>query len=359
MGNHKFLNIIFLLLYFNTNAQLNNSANIVTGANTFITVDNLNLINNGVLNQSAGTWKFSGNINSTIGGTTVAQFYRLQLAKNTGNSLQLLSNIQVSNELQFTSGLLNLNTKNIILSPAALLTGETETSRITGTNGGYVEITIPLNAPNAVNAGNLGVTITSAQNLGSTVIRRGHVAQTDAGTPNFSINRYFDINPANNTSLNATLRINYFDAELNGKNEASLSVWKSTDNSNWSYAGFSTRNAASNFVEANSIASFSRWTLSDKFATGIFDLPNGRNSLQVWPNPFMEWITVGIESTKPTKANLQVFNMLGQIVYAKPLLIVRGKNIFPVKIAAFAKGVYQLIITGNEGSNAIIPLVKQ
>lgn len=78
-----------------------------------------------------------------------------------------------------------------------------------------------------------------------------------------SINRYFDILPTSNISLNATLQFNYFDDELNGLAENSLVLWKSANNSNWTNEGFNLRNATGNYVLKNGINSFSRWTLSE------------------------------------------------------------------------------------------------
>ncbi|MBI2729290.1 MAG: T9SS type A sorting domain-containing protein [Sphingobacteriales bacterium] len=350
---------IFIAFFSNAQLHIGPGINWKSSAGTYVVLDNIGLKHDATSASLDNIFTFTGTTNVLVSGTTLPLFTNVNVALSGSSKIILQRSISISQNLSFQSGLVDLNNNNIDLGTTGSLIGESETARIIGAAGGYIQAIKILNAPASVNPGNLGAVITSAQNLGSTTIRRGHVAQTDVATPNFSIQRYYDITPTTNTSLNATLRINYFDAELNGKTEANLSAWKSTDNINWSYAGFSTRNAASNFVEANTIASFSRWTLSDKFATGIFDLPNGRNSLQVWPNPFIEWITVAIESTKPTKANLQVFNMLGQIVYTQPLSILMGKNIFPVKIAAFAKGVYQLKITGNDGSSAVVPVMKQ
>jgi hypothetical protein len=148
------------------------------------------------------------------------------------------------------------------LQPTALLNGESETSRITGTTGGYVEITNSLNVPSSINPGNLGAIISSFQNLGSTLIRRGHQSQVNGVGAGNSIFRYFDIIPANNTSLNATLRFNYFDAELNGHTESNLQLWKSPNNTSWTNQGFTSRDVTNNYVEKTAIPDFSRWTLS-------------------------------------------------------------------------------------------------
>ena len=77
-----------------------------------------------------------------------------------------------------------------------------------------------------------------------------------------SIFRYYDILPTNNTALNATLRFQYLDAEMNGLNENTIVLWKSPDNTHWSSQGFTTRNTTSNYVEKTGIMDFSRWTLS-------------------------------------------------------------------------------------------------
>ena len=336
-------------------------ASFTTSGGVVVTLQDMDLQMDGDINQLSGngTFRFSGAQNNTISGSTPPLFDILEMAKTGAAKLSLQRSITIGSSLKFTSGLLDLNINNITLNPTASLTGETETSRLTGTNGGYIQITTSLNAPSSANPGNLGAVITSTQNLGSTVIRRGHAAQTDGGTPNFNIQRYYDITPTNNANLNATLRINYFDAELNGKVEANLSVWKSIDNINWTSAGFSNRNTASNFVEANNFAAFGRWTLSDKVATGIFDLPSGRNSIRVWPNPYTDMFTVGIESTRATKATVQVFDMTGKMIYTQPILIAQGKNNLPVRLSSFAKGIYQLKVIGMEGSVAVIPIMKQ
>jgi hypothetical protein len=361
----KYFFTMFLFIPVLINAQgtmkLSSGTNIVTSSTAFVVLQDMHLTTDGTINQTTnnGTYKFTGTLNSNINGASNPLFDVLEVAKTGSAVVSLQRAVNIGSSLKFTSGLLNLNNNNIILSSAGLINGETESSRLTGTNGGYIQITSTLNAPNAVNPGNLGAVITSAQNLGNTVIRRGHAAQTDVATPNFSINRYFDISPATNTNLNATLRINYFDAELNGKTETALNIWKSTDNTNWTITNFSSKSNTSNFMEASGVNSFARFTLSDKIITGIFDLPGGRNSLTVFPNPYAATLTIQIESTKSTKATIQLFDMLGQLVYVKPISILQGKNTLPLQLKMMAKGIYQLKIIGEEGSVAVIPVMKE
>jgi hypothetical protein len=244
--------------------KVQSGAVIATTGGAVITLNNMDLNNDGTISQSTGqgSFLFNGNANSTISGTASPLFDILQIAKTGSAKLTLQRGIQIGSGITFTSGIINLNNQNILLQPAALLNGESETSHITGTNGGYVQITKTLNAPTLVNAGNLGAVITSTQNLGSTIIRRGHVSQTNASGAGNSIFRYYDIIPTNNASLNAGLRLKYLDAELNGLDENSLVLLKSTDNTHWTSQGFDSRNTTTNYVEKAGLADFSRWTLS-------------------------------------------------------------------------------------------------
>ncbi len=227
-----------------------------------LVLNNMNLENDGTISLSSGdgTFLFNGNITTTISGTSMPLFDRIELAKTGTAQLQLQRNISAVSGINFISGILNLNNNNILLQTNALITGENELRRITGTNGGFVEITALLNNPSSVNPANLGAIITANLNLGSTIIRRGHQAQT-IGTGS-SINRYFDIIPTNNTSLNATLRFTYFDAELNALDENSIVVWKSPDNIAWTELGADSRNITLNYVEKTNIPDFTRQTLA-------------------------------------------------------------------------------------------------
>lgn len=229
-----------------------------------VTLHDINLVNDGTINQSAGEgiFRFSGTANNTISGVNALLFDILQIAKTGVAKISLQQNIAIGSGITFTSGLIDLNNNNIFLQPAALLNGESETSRIIGPVGGYVEITNTLNAPSAINAGNLGAIITSGTNLGATTIRRGHLSQTNGTGAGNSIHRYYDISPANNTGLNATLRFQYFDAELNGLAENILLLWKSVNTTSWNNEGFTTRDDINNYVEKTGITDFSRWTLS-------------------------------------------------------------------------------------------------
>jgi hypothetical protein len=244
-------------------AQLvNNGASMTMTSGTHLGINNLSFKNDGVFDQAVGTVSFTGAAAASISGAVIPAFYILNLNKP-GTNLQLQTSIHVNNNLQMVNGSLNLNANNIFLDPAALLNGESETSYITGTNGGYVQIMNVLNAPSAANPGNLGAVITSSNNLGTVTIRRGHRSQHNTYGGGSSLLRYYDIIPDNNTALNASLRINYLDAELNNLDENGFTMTSSSDNQHWTNMGFSARTATGNYVEQTGINSFSRFTLTE------------------------------------------------------------------------------------------------
>jgi hypothetical protein len=99
--------------------------------------------------------------------------------------------------------------------------------------------------------------------LGNVNIQRTHEpAQNPDGTYT-GIQRTFFIQPEHDTLLNATLRFYYFDAELNGKDENTLTLWQSDDGITWKDDGISSRNITDNYVEKTGLTSLSYFTLSD------------------------------------------------------------------------------------------------
>jgi hypothetical protein len=243
--------------------HITSGANIKLDSGVVVDLYNTNLIVDGTLQQSPGdgTFLFTGAIPTSISGSSLPVFDKLLVATGTGHTLSLQHPVSVVSQVVFTSGLLDLNNNNLNLGSTGLLINESDSSRIIGPLGGQVIATATLNAPSAVNPGNLGAIITSSQNLGSTTIGRGHQPQVIGGT-GASILRYFDITPTNDVNLNASLRQQYFDAELNGMNPDSLQVWSSSNDSTWTDFGSTDRDTSLQYVDLIGIDSFSRWTLS-------------------------------------------------------------------------------------------------
>jgi hypothetical protein len=256
-----FILLCCILSFLNNQAQLQFSSGInwKSSAGTYVVLDNMSLQHDAASASLDNIFKFTGNMTASINGGSLPLFTNIEVALTGTAKIILQRTININQGLSFQSGLIDLNNNNIDLGTMGAINGESETSRIVGDNGGYIQIMSTLNSPSSLNPGNLGVMFTSSQNFGSTVIRRGHQSQSIANHQ--SINRYFDISPANNTLLNATLRFTYFDAELNGIDENTILLWKSPDNVNWNEIGFDSRSTITNYVEKTGIGDFSRWTL--------------------------------------------------------------------------------------------------
>jgi hypothetical protein len=245
--------------------RIGNGAYLKLAGGAYVVTDDMNVENNGDITMPAGdgTIKFTGSTNVSLlgsGNTTLSTLYML---KNTSSQLNLQQNIVVNQQVFFSLGNINLGNNTITLQGIGAVNGESDLARIMGTGSGYVQIISSLNAPASANPGNLGAIITSASDLGNTTVRRGHTSQVNSFGNGNSILRYYDIIPTNNSSLNATLRFSYLDAELNGLNENSLTLWRSANNSNWTNLGFDTRNPAVNYVEKTGIDQLFRFTLAD------------------------------------------------------------------------------------------------
>ena len=225
--------------------------------------------NNGTFTQQSGTVTVDGGSDQAISVTTSTSFYNLTNS-NSATTVTLNQDITVSNTLAMSGTAdIDMNANNIDLSSGGTITGETDTDRIYDTGGttdvsGVITTTRVLNAPATFNVGGMGATITSAANMGSTTIKRGHIAQT--GLTNTSLLRYYSITPTTNTGLDATLVFEYLDSELNGQgeNEADFVLWRSTDGgTNWSN-NLGTVNAGANTITLSSIDAFSLWTPSSE-----------------------------------------------------------------------------------------------
>ena len=265
----KILSLLSIFAFINNmycqgTFYVSNVANIKSANSAYIVLDNMNVVNNGNITQAAGdgTVKFTGSNNVSVSGSGTTTIDHLLLAKGSATNLNLNTNIGIATEVFFTSGLLNLNNSILTLTGSSLFNNESEVSRAFTAGTGYAERSAILNAPASANPGNLGAIITSSQNMGTTLIRRGHKSQTNTSGLGNSILRYFDITPTNNAGLNATFRFQYFDAELNGLDENTLIFGKSLDGITWANIGFDSRNTIANYVEKTGINDFSRWTLS-------------------------------------------------------------------------------------------------
>lgn len=243
--------------------QVSNGANVLASSGANVVLNNISLNHGNTPISGDGKILFTGNsATTTISGNSIKN---IVLNKTAGTSVKLLSNLTLSGTLQLISGKLDLNSYDLNLGTTGSLSDENENSYVTG-NSGFVIRQATLNAPTTADPGNLGLSITSSSNLGNTTIKRGNYALSDGS--NFSINRFFDVIPTNNTALNATVKLKYLDTQLNGLQENQLKFLTSANaGSTWSEVNTATLNTTNNEIEATGLATLNRITLASNFTT--------------------------------------------------------------------------------------------
>lgn len=392
-------------------------ARLVATGGALVTLENMNLDNNGELNTDfyntiyfppSSIFRFSGNtttdISQSITGTNTATFFdRLEIAKG-GGYLQLKHWVlQVYSEVRFISGLFDLNSNALYLMSSqnsnhagAFLSGESELSRITG--GLVVALSRNLPANSTTDPANLGLVI-STVDCKNINIYRGHIPRTGNIGNGTSISRYYDITHGGWTGVNcndsdfyAPVRFKYFDGELNGFNENNLVMWESMDsgtvsqqglNVNWTNLGFTSRNTIGNYIQqsaylqihhnSNPIGDFSsRFTLSTAYnprpgktsqpqlTSHPATLPHLKNSLKTWPNPANKILWININATATSKADISIYDVQGRLIRTQHNQLTAGKNLLSMDIKSLATGTYYMSTQWHDGKerNSVM-FVKQ
>ncbi len=213
----------------------------------------------GTFTATGSTVEYNGSAAQTVSATNIT-YSSLKINNPSGTSLA--NNVTVNDSLIIQLGTLDLGTRILTVSPTGQLY-ESPGNIVKGTTG-YLITTRSINAPSSLDVGGFGAVLTTSANLGSTEIRRGHSVRTGG-----SIKRYYDITPANNSGLNATLVFKYDDSELNLRPEKSLKLFKSTNSgSTWTNMG-GTVNVSTNEITITGLSSFSRWTADSSGVSAI------------------------------------------------------------------------------------------
>jgi len=187
----------------------------------------------------------------TIGSSTAGNIGIKAIPFNDPVTFNAVGNLNLENDIDLNGQTITLGNE-ITLNEAS--------GRFYGTTG---DITTTRNLSNisAVNVAGLGATLTTSADMGATAITRGHSNQ-NWGEVN-SVLRYFDIEPSNNTGLNATMVFNYHDAELNSLTESKLFLYKSTDGGTIHSCEGGTVNTSANTITLAGINDFSRWMAAE------------------------------------------------------------------------------------------------
>jgi hypothetical protein len=176
-----------------------------------------------------------------------------------------------------------------------------------------------------------------------------------------SIHRYFQITPATNSQLNATLRFFYLDKELAGIDEAALQLWKGADLGNyWLFNGRDSVNVKANYIVKTGIDHFTRYTLGAETTTDKLlrvagsDMPRQEarlTTIQVYPNPLHEQFMLTFWSGHEKEYVISLYDQFGHLLQSKKAMGCKGMNQITWNMSAYAKGVYYLSFNDRSFQN--------
>jgi hypothetical protein len=342
---NKFKNFIGLVLIClagmppGLQAQVQSSSGlklVATGALKLV-FDDAELINHGEFTPGNSTVIFKGNMPARISGSKAVNFHNLAISK-TGQDLTLDNDLRISGKLSLEQGNLQLNNRLLDLGYTGNIEGERNEARITG---GFIRVNALLNAPRAVNPGNIGVEISSAASLGETVITRGHATQFSVdGQP--LIQRYYDIKSQNNKNLRASLKFYYLDAELNNGKEDALSVFASSNtNRRWDERGKDNSDLKANYIVKNQLDELHRFTLAGA-TNKLLAQQSSKISVQLFPNPTPGQFMILLNSAEEKESAIMLYDQLGRLLESRKVQFRAGINNITWNISKYANGTYYL-----------------
>jgi hypothetical protein len=345
-----------------------------------LVLNNAGLITDGGFKQGNSTIIFTGNgpaAKARLGGNQTTAFRHVTINRSL-NDVLLNGDIVIQGTLTMIKGNLQLNSRTVDLSSTGDISGESNLSHITGISGGSVRKTAILNAPQAVNPGNIGVALTSAANLGQTVITRGHLQQQLPGV-GAGIQRFFIITPTNNVQVNGTLRFYYLDTELAGIDENALNLWSGADaeEGDWLLIGKDSSDTITNKVVKYGLDHFKTFTLAPGTVSQLLRVNNvttkasstdqqqelsnsfsaAQTSVRVYPNPLQEQFVIDFFSNQGKEYVISLYNQNGQLLQSKKALCGVGMNRIHWNMSDYANGVY-FVVFENEGLKSI-KVIKQ
>jgi hypothetical protein len=280
--------------------------------------------------------------------------------------LQLNSSLDLTGGIRFARGLLDLNGQSVFfVQPQAVVQGETPAAYAYGHYGGDLLAGKLLPFPNQENVGGLGMAITAGGNLGYAEVRRGHLMHFTPG--GHSISRWYEFNRTGSAAM--SMRLHYFDHELNGLHENQLIAWNSLDGGlSWAPIEAAARNTSANWLEISGYGLQGLFTLAlpgieprdfsgSATPAPMPEAPPALRGLEVFPNPATDVANLRLHANIEGEMALFWFDASGQLVRLSRLQLQKGSNAFTLELAGLPSGAYLLKCGGLDGPAA--RLVKQ
>lgn len=221
--------------YFHASGAVDNTGEIQISDSLVNNLSTFGIFGDALNRPSAGKVIFKSSGAQQISGTGMQVFfYDVTLDNNAGLPFTLYKGFNVENNLNLTTGNINLNARVIDLGSNGFLSNEANNRRIYGTRG-YISVT--RNMTNfSGEISNIGLQLDApSNNFGMTEVRRGHY-QLSPFSANGHVNRFYDFRPTNpDGSLVSSVALEFFDAEkLPAHNIADYKVFHSyTDGFSW------------------------------------------------------------------------------------------------------------------------------
>ncbi|MEJ8757649.1 T9SS type A sorting domain-containing protein [Pontibacter sp. H259] len=244
-----------------------------TGANFIHNVAG-NWLNNGTFISGSGTIILNGTTNTSITGATT--FNGLTINKTAATNYVTLNNSITAATLGMTNGDLHTGAEKVTVTSSRTGNGwivGTITRQHAFASGTAYEFNGPYTT----------LTFTTPVGVNNVTMISGAATFLPTGfTTGKSINRLYEVQLAAGTFTNASLQLQYKDAELNGCEEDGLKLYFApTSAGAWSNASRHAYDATQNWVRRNNLASINGfWTLTDNPSTYKWD---GTTSI-AWEN---------------------------------------------------------------------------
>src|SRR5205814_2545154 len=124
--------IVFVAFCSNAQLHISSGTNWKSESSTYVVLDSMSLQHDATSASLDNIFKFTGNTNVSISGNTLPLFTNVNVALAGTSKIILQRTIDISQNLNFQSGLLDLNNNNIDLGTGGSVIGESELTRILG-----------------------------------------------------------------------------------------------------------------------------------------------------------------------------------------------------------------------------------